>query len=126
MLYSKEVIIPPNTAKADYQEDTLGLTKGIITRIAVFFPWGCAGLVYVQIIRRTWQIFPLSREEWLNGNDRAFDFKTNIELSSEPFEIIIRSYNEDDTYLHRPIVSVEMIKGTIPERFRLFMRELGG
>jgi len=125
MLYSQEIIIPANTEKTDYQKDVFKLTKGIITRISVFFPWGCAGLVYVRIEQKTWQVFPLSRGEWLNGNDRAFDFKTRIEFTSEPYEVIVCSYNEDDTYEHKPLVSVEMVKGTVPERFKLFMSELG-
>lgn len=125
MLYSTEVTVPANTTKADYQSDTLKLTKGVITRISVFFPWGCAGLVYVQVVRRTWQVFPLTRGEWLNGNNRAFNFRSRIELTSEPYELIIRSYNLDDTYQHKPVVSVEMVKGDVPDQFKAFMDEVG-
>lgn len=125
MLYTQEITIPDNTSKTSYQKDTIKITKGVITRISVFFPWGCAGLVKVQVIRKTWQIYPLSRGQWLSGNDKEFDFSTRIDITSEPYELIIYSYNEDDTYEHSPIICVEMVKGTVPERFKMLMGELG-
>lgn len=126
MFFSQEVTVPANTLRNEYQTDTMVLTKGRVIRLAVFFPWGCAGLCYVRLIRRTWQVFPLTRDVWLNGNDRTFDFATSVELTSEPYELIIQSYNLDDTYAHKPVISAEMIKGTIPEIFSSFMKEIAG
>lgn len=111
MFYSQDIVVPANTLKASYQSDTIKLTKGVVTRIAVFFPWGCAGLVYAQVIRKTWQVFPLSRGQWMSGNDRIIDFETSIDLFSEPYDLIVRTYNEDDTYNHTINVAFEMIKG---------------
>lgn len=125
MFYSEEITVPANTTRRDYQETAFKVTKGIITRIAVFFPWGCAGLVYVQIARRTWQVFPLTRDEWISGNDKTIDFKTNIELTSEPYDLMVRMYNLDDTYEHSPIIMVEMVSGGLSDRFTQNMAELG-
>lgn len=125
MLYSKKVTIPANTQKSAFQRDTLQLTKGVITRVSVFFPWGCAGLVGVQIIRGTWQVFPLSRGEWLIGNDLDINFKTDVDLKTEPYEVSIYSYNSDDTFEHSPIVSIEMVKGEVSSSLQSFLRTLG-
>ena len=126
MLYAKEVTVAPNTPKTGYVDFTLKLTKGKVKRISVFFPWGCAGLCGVQIIHRTWQIYPLSRGEWLLGNEREFNYESIIDLTSEPYEVIIRAYNEDDTYEHHPYIAVEMTKGLVVDGFEQFMRLFGG
>lgn len=111
MFYSEEITTSANTAKASYQTTTIKLTKGVITRVAIFFPWGCAGLVYVQVIRKTWQVFPLSRGEWISANDRVIDFETAIDVLSDPTEVLVRTYNLDDTYDHTIVASFEMVKG---------------
>jgi hypothetical protein len=126
MLYSQDITVPADTAIADYTSTTMKLTKGVVTRVVVFFPWGCAGLCGVQIIRGTWQVFPLSRGEWLVGNDRPIDFHTEIALTTEPYELIVRAYNLDDTYDHTPIVSIGMVKDTMEGSFLNILKILGG
>jgi len=126
VLFSQAITVPANTAVADYIATTMKLTKGVVTRISVFFPWGCANLCGVQAIRKTWQVFPLTRSEWLAGNDRAYDFHTQIELQTEPFELIVYAYNLDDTYEHEPVVSVEMVKNVASKEWQNMLTALEG
>lgn len=108
MLYYKEVTVPVNTPITEPYEFTLKVTIGMIDDILVFFPWGCAGLCYVRLIRSTWPIFPVTRNEWLRGNNIGFRFNPKYPISSDPPEIIIQAYNLDDTYVHHPIIGVSM------------------
>ena len=125
MFYSEEIIVPANTSKESYQVTTMKLTKGVVSRVSVFFPWGCAGLVFAQIVRKTWQVFPLSRGQWISANDRTIDFGTSIDVLSDPHDIIVRSYNEDDTYNHTITVSFQMVKGERIDWLDPLIEELG-
>ncbi len=111
MIYKIELTIPADTAKADFIVDTMKLTKGLIKVISVYFPWGCAGLVGIQIIRRTWPLMPLTRGEWLTGNELLHSYNYNYNLSTQPYELIIRGYNLDDSYEHTPFIIIEILKG---------------
>ena len=46
MLYVLALTIPANTAEATPYEEDLKLTDGVITRVEVEFPAGCAGLAH--------------------------------------------------------------------------------
>lgn len=116
MFYSLEVAVPPNTTEKGYQVDHLSLTKGKVIKISVFFPWGCGGLCRIQIIRGTWQVFPLTRAQWLRGNKITIEGETDIDITTAPFEFEVHSWNEDDTFTHHPIVYVQMIKGDLPAK----------
>jgi hypothetical protein len=124
MLFSKVLTVPANTAKVSYQEDRLKITKGKIKRIDVYFPWGCAGLVGVQIIRHTWQIFPITRGEWVIGNELLHSYNYNFDIRDDPIELVIRSYNTDDTYGHSPIIGIEILRGETSLKLDKLLSEL--
>ncbi len=111
MIYKIELTVPANTAKVDFVSDTMKLTKGVIKVISVYFPWGCAGLVGIQIIRRTWPLMPLTRGEWMTGNELLHSYNYNFNLTTQPYELIIRGYNLDDSYEHTPFIIIEILKG---------------
>ncbi len=110
MIYKIDVPIPANTAVDEPVNLTMGLTKGRIKRIAVYFPWGCAGLAGIQIIRRTYQLAPLTRGEWLVGNELLLDHMYNYDLDVEPYQLVVFGHNLDDTYDHTPFVVVEIMR----------------
>lgn len=124
MLYYKEITVPANTTINNYQKDIIKITGGKIKRLEVFFPWGCAALCGIQIIRHTWQLMPLSRGRWLIGNDKTFSFNYNFEIIDEPYELIIKSYNLDDTFDHSPIITVEMSRGELSLALQQLVQEL--
>jgi len=113
MIYSKEITVPPETSIDSPYEYKMPISKGIIHTVSLFLPWGCAGLCWVRIYYRTWPIFPLTREEWIRGNDIGFSLSTNIEVTEDNPEVIIQSYNEDDTFEHHPIIMLAMNKSTL-------------
>jgi hypothetical protein len=110
MIYKIDVAISANTAIKDAVDTTMLLTKGRIKKVEIYFPWGCAGLVGLQIIRNTWQLAPLTRGQWLKGNDILLSHTYDYDLDVEPYELIVKSYNLDDTYEHTPFVIIEIIR----------------
>jgi hypothetical protein len=126
MLFTGSEAVPANTVALSPVEYTIGLTKGTITRVQVYFPWGCAGLVGVQVLRYTWQLFPQSRGEWLIGNDAMWEDNGRYPLDTEPFEVLVRVYNLDDSYEHAPIVAVEISDAAVSAGLQQFLEVVGG
>ena len=110
MIYKLDINLPANTAILSATDTTMRLTKGRIKKVEVYFPWGCAGLVGIQVIRKTWQLAPLTRGEWLKGNDLLLSHTYDYDLGVEPYDLVIKGYNIDDTYEHTPFVIIEIIR----------------
>ncbi len=110
MIYKVDVAIDANTSIKDATNTTIKLTKGRIKKIEVYFPWGCAGLVGIQIIRKTWQLAPLTRGEWLKGNNLLLSHGYDYDLNTAPYQLVIKAYNLDDTFNHTPFVIIEIIR----------------
>lgn len=106
--FFKYVELPKNVSMAGFQTDTLNLPIGIIHRVWVEFPRGCSGLVGVQIWRGPYQIFPLPGGTWLRSDNAIMNFGFTHDMTREPYEIEIRSYNLDDTYPHTIWIGLEM------------------
>lgn len=110
MIYKIDIPVSANVAIKDATDTTMLLTSGRIKKVEIYFPWGCAGLVGLQIIRNTWQLAPITRGQWLKGNDLLLSHTYDYDLNVEPYELIIKSYNLDDTYQHNPFVIIEIIR----------------
>lgn len=124
MLFWGSTSIPANTPVSTPLEYKIKITKGTVSKISVYFPWGCAGLCGVQILHYTWQLLPLSRTEYLIGNDLWLEFDYDYLVDTEPYEVIVRAYNNDDTYLHTPLVAVEMLSSEMSNNLKMFLRTL--
>ncbi len=125
MIYKWEELIPSKTAEADAVEWSLEITKGVIKRCWVFFPWGCANYAHIQVLRGPDQIFPYTRGEWLGGNDILHEFGENYEVKAEPLHLTIKGYNDDDTYDHTPWVIVQVERPTMPSWVDVLLARLG-
>ena len=115
-----ETEIPANTGVDEPVRYSILVDKGIIDSIYVFFPWGCAALCYVRVLRRNTPLAPHTREKFYHGNDIFIQCQVNYEIKNEPYEVIVEGYNEDDTYSHSPVIYVEMHRPTISDQFKQF------
>jgi len=97
-----------NTLRADPLTVNINLPIGVIHRVWVEFPKGCAGLVGVQIWRGPYQIFPLPEDTWLRSDNAVMNFALTHDMLKEPFTLTLKSYNEDDTYRHTIWIGLEM------------------
>lgn len=100
MFFEYNVTYPPLIFPEEEQIDVLRLTRGIVKRVEVVFPRGCAGLVGVRIFRGPVQVIPLNAPAWLDTDGETISINTEIDLSVNPYELEVRGYNLDDTYSH--------------------------
>jgi len=100
MLYGGEVTVPKSTTKDNPVETIFKLTHGVITRV-IFVPRpGTASLCHAQVYHWEHQIFPLDPDQDLHGDSVALNWEESYNMLSAPFELKVRSWNEDDTYDH--------------------------
>jgi hypothetical protein len=110
MYYKVELTVPANTVEGSALETMLGLTAGKLTQIQVGFPPGCAGLTYVQIWDKSWQLVPWTPGEALHWDGYVFELPHDYLLSDPPFELRVKAWNLDDVYDHTIWVGVIMLE----------------
>jgi hypothetical protein len=113
MNYSYEVTTPPNTPIDGAIITDIKLTKGLVDYVTMFFPFGCASLVGIQIWIFGYQLFPTNRNAWYKGDNILIAFNSDIDISQEPFMLYIHSYNLDELYSHTIYFNVNMTKGIV-------------
>lgn len=111
MYYQQEITIPANTSESGYITEVLKLAKGKITRVIVGFPLGCAGLVHITINDKGWQLIPWSPGKNLAWDNYVFDLGINYRIDAEPYELVLRGWNLDDSYAHTLFVGVLLTEG---------------
>jgi len=120
MFYVEEIKIPANTSEKNAIKRTFKVTKGVIHRVEVHFPPGCAALAKVQIFRFTHQIFPTTRGTYFASDNETIKFRDHYEIRVAPAELTIKAWNEDDTYDHTVRVRIGIIPKRIAEPQYLF------
>ena len=113
MYYQATITTPANTTYAACLVTTLGLARGLITKLLIAFPPGPVGLLHVQLKDKGWQIAPWSLGENFAWDDFVFEMNTKYEMIVEPYEVTILTWNDDTAYEHKVFIGVEMIEGDI-------------
>lgn len=109
MFYAWDITISAGTAKTSPKTQTLTLSKGVITKLEIKFPAGCNGLVFVRILRSEFQLIPLSKDEWITGDDEAALTEGYYELETTPPELKFVGASPDCTYDHTITVRAQVL-----------------
>jgi len=113
MFYDFRLVIPANTPKDSPKRERIRLTKGVIHKVEIRFPPGCAGLVHVVVRDLEQQVWPTNRDGDFSDDDYVISFVECYELEHPPFIFTLEGWNDDDTYDH-----------TITFRFGILPREV--
>lgn len=109
MLYSLQLTVEPLIPITTPSSETLKVTKGKVNKITVLFPPGCCTLVGVWFEYHTVQILPWARNKQLFGAGNMLEFSLSIPIDTEPYEVIVYGYSEDDTFDHTVYITVNVI-----------------
>lgn len=99
-IYTRSITIPKNTAAASPYSEVINPGEGIVTRVWVRFPRGCAGLVGVRLLDRSSQFAPLPAPGWLVADGETIDWVENRRLMGGPWVVTVEGYNTDTIYPH--------------------------
>lgn len=111
MQYHFPLTLSPNTQIASPTRLTTKLCIGILEKISVYFPWGCAGLVGIRILHYEHQLCPTNRGEWFTGNEINIEFRAEYFIWEGENDFKIEGYNLDDFYEHTPLISYNVLRG---------------
>lgn len=100
MWFDVEITVPASTAETSPVVTRLPVSRGVITRVSYRPRDGHLWLCHSQIRYQNTQIFPTNPEGDLHGDYFPIEWNEFIELDAEPYELVIYSWNEDDTYEH--------------------------
>lgn len=111
MQFTYPIEVEPDTTESSPERLQIKLCVGILKKVSVYFPWGCAGLVGVRIMHYEHQLYPTNPDEWFTGNEIFIEYESEYLIVEGPNEFKIEAYNEDDFYTHTPIVGFNVLRG---------------
>ena len=109
MIYTASILTSANTTETSAKKTELKVTDGVIHEVSVYFPPGCAGLVYCQIYEGGHQFVPSTEGMFLRGDDILIDSKEFYEISDAPRWITIKTWNLDESYDHTIEVMIKQL-----------------
>jgi hypothetical protein len=117
--YNVTLNVPASTAKSDPAELRVRLTVGLIVKVRVGFPDGCADLVHVAIVRGGHQVWPSNPDGDYAWNDYVYEIEASYVLDDQPLTMKIQAWNEDTANAHQVMVGFNMLplEPTILGRF---------
>ena len=115
MFYDFSFTIPANTPKDSPAELECKLTHGIIHKVEVAFPSGCAGLAHCVIREGLHQHWPTNPDGSFNADGYTIAFNELLEFTRKPYILTLVGWSFDDTFPH----TLEVRVGILPEKVLL-------
>lgn len=112
MSYAWDIAIPANTLATAPVERDLKFHPGVLVKAEFKFPSGCHSMVQVRLYLGEFQLFPLSRGEWVTGDDEPVSFPAYQKILKEPAQLKFRGASPGTTYSHTITVRLTVL----PER----------
>ncbi len=100
MLYDFSFTIPANTTQANPVTLDCALCHGVINRVMVVFPPGCAALAHLKIKRSEHQLWPSNQDGSFASDSEVLDFPESYPLVDLPYEVTLLGWNDDDAFDH--------------------------
>lgn len=117
MHYSKALTVTAGTSASNPVTLTFKVVPQIVTRIRIYFPAGCAGLVRAALFQAEHQFAPSDTLDWFRGDDGAIDYEEYFDMRKGPNKITVKAWNTDDTYDHEILVDLTILSYAIASPF---------
>jgi hypothetical protein len=109
MIYNFTILSSKNGNKNSPDIMDLKVCNGVIHKLDILFPPGCAGLVGIAIHSAIHQIWPSNPGEFFSSDAETISFREHHAITTEPYLLQAYYYNEDDTYDHEIIVRLGIL-----------------
>lgn len=113
MFYEFAIAVPANTTAAAPVEQEIRITQGVVTRVEVQFPNGCAGLAHCKILHQESQKWPTPPSTSFASDGYTIAVDENFEVDTEPYLLKALCWNLDDTFDHTIYVRVGVLRGQV-------------
>jgi len=109
LIFNFDISTAANVTQDDPTLTRLTLSHGIIHQLGVGFPPGPAGLLHLQLLTGEHQAWPSNGQGDFNWDGAFFQWLEWYPLEVEPYELVARTWNEDDTYAHGLQIQVSLL-----------------
>ena len=109
MDYNVTLSVPKATLKGDPAELRVRLTKGLIIKVRVGFPDGCADYLHAVILRGGHQVWPTNPDGDYAWNDYVHEIEASYPLEDEPLTMCVVGWNDDTRNPHQVTVGFNML-----------------
>lgn len=100
MLHSKHITLPKGKTEATATISRFKFNKGVVSRVWIAFPPGCAGLVKLKCSHEGHPFLPVEEDAYIRGDSYTFDIPLMYEIKDNNEIVTIKAWNEDDVYDH--------------------------
>ena len=100
MLYTKEIIFTKNGSLTNQISSNIKAARGVIHKVDIVFPPGCAGLVKVAICLGSAPMTPSTAGMTISGDAEIVTIPEFINLRKDFNIVKIKGFNTDDTFDH--------------------------
>lgn len=83
--------------------------KGLIYRVEVFFPPGCAALAHISINDGGFRVWPSNPDSYFASDGSTIAFDDLYLKETEPYLFNLVGYNTDDTYDHTVTIRLGLV-----------------
>lgn len=101
MYYRVHLDVPANTLITTPVTADIPAVRGVVYRVSLQFPPGCAGLVHVNLWHVEQQLWPSNMGEFFAADGYTIEFQEEYQLVEVPYVLRLEGYSDDDTYPHR-------------------------
>lgn len=118
MFYETHPTIPANTAQTAPLDTDVPIHPGIVKRVEIHFPPGCAALVHVQIYHWERQVWPSNPDSSFVGDTFPITWSEDYAIVDPPFVLTVKGWNDDELYPHAPIIrfQIERVQVSVLDR----------
>jgi len=113
MIYSAEILLPKLAVPNPLTQKVLKVTKGLVYKVELQFPPGCAGLAHVGVFDGAHPCWPSTPGETFNLDGSTISFDDTYLKLAAPFQFEIWGYNEDEKWPHRIHVRIGLVSSDV-------------
>jgi hypothetical protein len=100
MNYELRLTVPKNTTKELPVEATLKIHPGVVTRVRLLWPARTSQLGHAQVLHWGIVVWPPYDDQNFTGDGVPIEWNEEYEILDAPYELVVRAWNDDDTYSH--------------------------
>ena len=109
MIYQTTITTPKGPLGFTYLHSVLKVIKGLVYKVEVAFPPGCANLLKVRIFDGGHQNWPSNNNESFHTDGFVISFDDTLLKLAAPFQYDIFTVNEDTLYDHSVTIRIGMV-----------------
>jgi len=109
MHHAKALTASSGTTRGDPDTLTFKVVPQIVTKVRIYFPPGCAGLVRVALFNGDHQFAPSDPGNWFRGDGGSIEYEEYYDMRKGPNKITIKAWNEDSVYDHEVLVGITIL-----------------